>query len=186
MSQGVTRKKFTVGSLRGHEDARTVLLRMALDHGRAERIHDQKQQHPELTWREIADKIGVSERSALDWQATGGISHANCKKLAQVFGVDPDWLWSGTDHGTGDLMGALSAAGAGPGQLDRIEAKLDQLLGLLSGAEPADLTEQLTRHFEELAAKHAASSPTAPAAAPPADSNKESAQSRPPRKRRSA
>src|SRR4051812_8110326 len=130
MSQGLTTRNITPGSLRGHEDARTVLLRMALDEERAERIKSLKAQHPELTWGDIADKVGVTERSAIDWQKTGGISHANCKKLAKVFGVDHHWLWSGVEQGTPDLLGTLRADSD---QLDRIEAKLDELLSRLPG-----------------------------------------------------
>lgn len=125
MSQALTRSRYTRASLRGRQDAHTVLYRMALDEARATRVREQKEQHPDLTWAQIAEKVGVTERSAIDWQKTGGISYENCKKLAKVFGVDKDWLWSGAEQGTPDLMGVFSNDAS---QLDRIEAMLTALL----------------------------------------------------------
>lgn len=139
MSQVITKRNRTPGSLSRHEAARTVLLRMAFDQSRAERIHQLKQEHPELTWAQIAEKVGVTERSALDWQKTGGISHDNCKKLAKVFGVDPSWLWSGDERpaGTPDLLGALHGNGD---QLAVLNDKLDRILEIL---EPLAAEQEL-------------------------------------------
>lgn len=41
---------------------------MAADQERADRIRALKQGRPDLTWRRIADHVGVTERSATDWQ----------------------------------------------------------------------------------------------------------------------
>lgn len=133
MSQPLMKRRPTHGSLSGREDARTVLLRMAMDEERAARIRSLKNARPDLTWSVIADKVGVTERSAIDWQKTGGISYTNCKKLAKLFKVDHDWLWSGVEQATPDLMGALGGVDAA--QLDRIEAKLDELLTQLAARE---------------------------------------------------
>lgn len=114
------------GSLRGRETPRTVLLRMAADEARAERVRQLKQEHPELTWREIADHVGVTERSAMEWQRTGGMSYAHARRLAEVMNAPVDWIWRGgapADEGTGDDQ--LDRIGE---QLARIEAKLDELL----------------------------------------------------------
>jgi hypothetical protein len=86
-------------SLRGSGGARTVLLRMAADQERAERIRALKQERPDLTWRRIADHVGVTERSATDWQRKGGMEYDNAKKLAELFEVDVDYIWRGTRHG---------------------------------------------------------------------------------------
>lgn len=154
MSQALTKRNLTRGSLRDHEDARTVLLRMAMDTGRAQRIRDLKQTRPDLTWAQVADKVGVTERSALDWQRAGGISHANCKKLAKVFGVDADWLWSGVQRGeTPDLMAAI---GGGASQLDRIEAKLDDLLNRVGALEVGAALEPEASLHDERAERAAA------------------------------
>jgi transcriptional regulator with XRE-family HTH domain len=163
MSQGVTKRHPTRGSLRGHEDPRTVLLRMAQDDERAKRIRALKDNRPDLTWHDIAEKVGVSERSAIDWQKTGGISHDNCKKLAKVFGVDQDWLWSGRTESAPDLMGALRNDVS---QLDRIEAELarqGQLLDELLSRLPE---EGLAAALEAEAAQDAAQQERS-AAAPP-------------------
>lgn len=69
-----------------------MLLRMAADQERADRIRALKQARPDLTWRRIADAVGVTERSATDWQVKGGISYENAKKLADVFEVDVDYV----------------------------------------------------------------------------------------------
>lgn len=111
---------------------RSVLLRMAADEDRAERIRELKERRPDLTWGRIASAIPVSERSTYDWRRTGAISHEHAIELARVFDVDPDWLWSGRDPDapSPDLMGTLSRAT----QLDRIEAKLDQLQATVARA----------------------------------------------------
>jgi hypothetical protein len=77
---------------------------MAASEERAERIATLKAERPDMTWDRIADAIGVKERSAIEWQRTGGITYDNCAKLAGLFEVDPEWLWSGRERpdGTGD------------------------------------------------------------------------------------
>lgn len=155
---------------------------MAHDEARAERIRHLKEQRPDLTWRRIADAVGVGERSALYWQQTGGIGYETSRKLADVFGADPDWLWSGRTSGeTPDLMGALSE---GRTDLDRLEAsvealhaKVDALLDAVGAKPPAGgLAEQMRRMTEQV---EAALSPLAP---PDAESASPADQSR--RKRR--
>lgn len=72
-----------------------MLLRMAADQERADRIRALKLERPDLTWRRIADYVGVAERSATDWQKKGGIDYDNAKKLAALFEVDVDYIWRG-------------------------------------------------------------------------------------------
>jgi hypothetical protein len=68
---------------------------MAADQERADRIRALKLERPDLTWRRIADYVGVTERSATDWQKKGGIDYANAEKLATLFEVDVDYIWRG-------------------------------------------------------------------------------------------
>lgn len=79
---------------------------MAADQERADRIRALKHGRPDLTWRRIADYVGVTERSATDWQSKGGISYENAKKLASLFEVDVDYIWRGTETGTPDPFAA--------------------------------------------------------------------------------
>jgi isopentenyldiphosphate isomerase len=81
--------------LRASHSAHTVRLRMAADQERADRIRALKQDRPDLTWRRIADHVGVTERSAADWQVKGGIDYTNAEKLAELFEVDVDYIWRG-------------------------------------------------------------------------------------------
>lgn len=132
MSASPTTQNLSRASLRRNRTPRTVLIRMAQDQARADRIRAWKQEHPELTWGTIAEKIGVTERSAIEWQATGAISYENAKKLAKLMSRDVDWLWSGPKGDTPDLPAALNG-GPGP-QLDRIEqalADISERLGAL-------------------------------------------------------
>ena len=73
---------------------------MAADQERADRIRALKQERPDLTWRRIADHVGVTERSATDWQRKGGMEYDNAKKLAELFEVDVDYIWRGTQSDT--------------------------------------------------------------------------------------
>lgn len=97
MNRNPMNNNFRPASLRRTGTARTVLLRMAADQERADRIRALKLARPDLTWRRIADHVGVSERAASDWQKKGGIEYANAKKLAQLFEVDVDYIWRGTE-----------------------------------------------------------------------------------------
>lgn len=112
-------------SLPRHEAARTVLTRMAADQERAERIRALKQQRPDLTWRRIADHVGVTERSATDWQRKGGIEYDNAKRLAELFEVDIDYLWRGAPE-------APPAGRDDPGILQRVEHLLQEQNNLLA------------------------------------------------------
>jgi hypothetical protein len=97
---------------------------MAADQDRADRIRSLKQARPDLTWRRIADAVGVTERSATDWQVKGGISYENARKLAVVFEVDVDYIWRGTESTTPRPF----ADGSTDERLDRIEAALTTML----------------------------------------------------------
>lgn len=143
MSQVITNKRLTPGSLRGREAAHTVLRRMALEAERAERIAQLKASRPDLTWRQIGDTVGVSERSAIAWQRTGGIDYGNAKKLAKLFGVAIEWLWSGMGE---QPVATERPATDGDDQLDRIERKLDAILKALEDAALAELREALTSY----------------------------------------
>lgn len=123
MKQALPRKNFMLASLREHPNARSVLLRMAEDADRSRRIRELKEGRPDLTWGRISDKVGVTERSVAAWAQKGRISYENCGKLAEVFGVDADWLWSGRQNGT---------------------PPADYLPGLATAADIQDLKQQLT------------------------------------------
>jgi hypothetical protein len=107
-SQLIAQKKFVVGSSRPARTPRTVLLRMARDQARADRIRALKQEHPEYTWAAIADYVGVSPRAAQSWQEKGGIAYENAKKLAELWGEDLDYIWRGPRGDTPDLMSTLA------------------------------------------------------------------------------
>lgn len=125
MKQAQKKISFSRGSLRDTRSARTVLLRMAADQDRAERIRSLKQARPDLTWRRIADFVGVTERAAADWQKKGGIDYANAEKLAEILEVDVDYIWRGPqNNGTPDLFPDATIED----RLDRMERRLMNLL----------------------------------------------------------
>jgi transcriptional regulator with XRE-family HTH domain len=97
---------------------------MAADQERADRIRALKQARPDLTWRRIADAVGVTERSATDWQKKGGIDYDNAKKLAEVFEVEVDYIWRGP---SADERAPSPFAGqdAVMDRLDAIDAQLE-------------------------------------------------------------
>jgi hypothetical protein len=104
MMQPLARKNLKKNSLRRGGSARTVLLRMAADQERADRIRALKESRPGLTWRRIGDHVGVSERSAFEWGKKGGIEYDNAKKLAELFEVDADYIWRGAGITAPDLF----------------------------------------------------------------------------------
>lgn len=136
MSHQRMRTRSSLASLRASGGARTVLVAMAASEDRAARIRELKDARPDLTWERIADYCGVKERSAIEWSRTGGITHENCMKLANLFDVPEEWLWSGREDIAGhvDLMSQFNPM---PTRLDYIEAKLNAIMQHLGIPQPS-------------------------------------------------
>lgn len=152
MKQAISKKSFRPASLREPRSARTVLLRMAADQERADRIRALKLARPDLTWRRIADHVGVSERAASDWQKKGGIEYANAEKLAGLFDVDVDYIWRGTETATpdpfadnGDLESQLHRIAE---RLETAETEREEMRRLIEHQN--ELLEAQTRILDEM------------------------------------
>lgn len=159
MSQAITNKNLTRASLRRPKPARTVLLRMAADDRRAQRLRALKEEHPEVTWKEIADYVGVTERSAHQWAATGGISYPNAKKVARFFRergdhISEEYVWRGDREATPNLIDML---GSEPPHDDNVEALLREVLSRLDELErPGGRLAQIEEQLRLLRAERAA------------------------------
>lgn len=119
-----------------------MLLRMAADQERADRIRALKLERPDLTWRRIADYVGVTERSATDWQKKGGIEYDNAKKLAELFEVDVDFVWRGAPSTTPDLS---SPAQDDDSVMRRVEDLLKQQNDLLQ--RQSDILDRIEKNL---------------------------------------
>jgi transcriptional regulator with XRE-family HTH domain len=148
-------RRYSPLSLAGHGTARTVLLRMAEDQDRATRIAELKERHPRLTWAKIAEQVGVTERAATQWKKTGALKPENAEALAQVFGVDFDYIWSGPRPDTPEMFVDRRNAAAEPSEiaerLDHIDAALE-----LAASERQQIAALLARQTELLEAMEAA------------------------------
>lgn len=138
--QQATVSHFMSAPLRKPRSAPTLRLHQLMEEQQrieiGRRIHKLREAGPQ-TNRSIADHVGVGERAVANWMSgTTGIEYDNCKKVAHLFEVDVQWLWSGVGKATAtpDLMGALG--GGGRSQLARIEAKLDAIMAALDVALP--------------------------------------------------
>lgn len=126
----------------------------------------------------IADAVGVTLRAYQHWEAGGGISWDNLQGLAEHFGVTENYILYGTNEGPGHRQE----------QLDRIEEKLDDLLGFFAAA--LNTTRLVTEESRAVTAAAVDLLDAAATAAPAqstrdeADASQESAQPAPPRKRR--
>jgi hypothetical protein len=118
-------------SLPARSAPRSVRLRMARDTERAERIRQLKADRPDMTWGYIADRVGVRERSVIEWQRTGGMGSANAEKLAEVFGVSFDFLWFGEERTRAELPVSVDA------KLDRVLANQQAIMAKLEITAPA-------------------------------------------------
>jgi transcriptional regulator with XRE-family HTH domain len=106
-------------------------------HGRlreiAARIRDLRERSP-LRQQDVADRVGVELRTYQKWEQKG-TGWENLEKLAEVYGTTAEAIWKGE---TPDLTATFN--GSVPrelqAQLDRIEAKLDQLLNDDEGVPP--------------------------------------------------
>jgi hypothetical protein len=123
-----------------------VLLRMAADQERADRIRALKLSRPDLTWRRIADHVGVTERSATDWQKLGGIDYENAKKLAEIFEVEHEYIWRGPT----EEERAPSPFAGQDALADRFDA-LEQHMTDQLGAVLQDIKDQLVEQNKVLA-----------------------------------
>lgn len=81
-----------------------------------------------LTQPVVAERVGVSLRAYQVWEAgDGGIAWTHLEKLAGVLGATPEFVL----HGEVQPMNRASVGT----QLDRIEAKLDELLDAVRDAD---------------------------------------------------
>jgi DNA-binding XRE family transcriptional regulator len=133
MAQPLMNRRATPWSLARQNGANMVLLRMAEDEGRAQRIAQLKQQHPRLTWAKIAEHVGVTERSAIKWQRTGALETENAVKLAELFGVDFDYVWWGPRPETPEMFVDRRNSPSAPVAVDRLDGDLEDRIGAIEG-----------------------------------------------------
>jgi transcriptional regulator with XRE-family HTH domain len=89
-----------------------------------------------MTWRHIADYVGVDTRSAQAWPKTGGISAKNAAKLAEVLNVSYEFLWSGEEKGpTPDILAGVSRIEQVEAVRDEFRDKVDQIAAQLTAME---------------------------------------------------
>lgn len=62
------------------------------------RIRDLRE-NSRYTNETLAQAAGVSARAVGKWIEGKGISRDSAEKVAEIFDVDPDWLWSGRERG---------------------------------------------------------------------------------------
>lgn len=88
----------TFRPLSGARSAATLRLHHLMEERQrieiGQRIKDLRNGSPQ-TNRSIADFVGVGERAVANWIAGGGIAWENAKRVADLFDVDAQWLWSG-------------------------------------------------------------------------------------------
>lgn len=110
----------------------TVALHWAMDQTQlreiSARVRGLKEASRE-TNRSIADYCDVTERTIAGWLSPTEpkpMTWEHAEKVAELFDVDVDWLWRGREKGpTPDMLAALNGSQE---QLDRMEAKLDEIL----------------------------------------------------------
>jgi transcriptional regulator with XRE-family HTH domain len=143
-----TTKDFVAGSWRKPRTRHTVLLRMAKDaeklDAQAERLRALKDQARGVTFRKIADAVGVTERQVQRWFAgDSDIDGDNIDRLAAFLGTSADYIEYGTmRRATPDLFAA-----DGSDRLKAIEERLADIeanqRALLAAMQ--ELGRQLTR-----------------------------------------
>lgn len=116
---------------------------------RAARIKELKEGEPDLTWKAIADHVGVEERAAKAWAATGGISYINAKRLAELFaGVDADFIMRGPPAPDAPMT-QLDRIEEHLKKLDTLDDKIDRLVDWTESGEARALLQRLTELFED-------------------------------------
>lgn len=118
----------TLEPLRSGRSAATLRLQLLMEaqhrHEIGQRIKDLRNGSPQSN-RSIADYVGVGERAVAQWIAGGGIAWENAKKVAELFDVDVQWIWTGREKGpTPEVLEALSGDSE---RLARIEEELVEM-----------------------------------------------------------
>lgn len=116
-----------------------------------ERIWELRE-NSEETNGSIADYCNVRERTVAGWVGGEGISYKNCKRVAQLFRVDVDWLWRGRKGADPeqpfDRMGSNEAAelrdsvAALSGQMERVLEQLATLGTAVAEVQQAQQDQQ--------------------------------------------
>lgn len=92
-----------------------------------ERIRRLREESP-YKQQAVADKLGIGLRAYQKLEEVGTTRWERCEELAEIFEVDPYWIWTGHEKGAApDIMGTLN----GDDRLGRIEKKLDDVLARL-------------------------------------------------------
>jgi transcriptional regulator with XRE-family HTH domain len=143
-----TTPKFAPGTSRRSRTASTFRLELLMEEAQrleiAARITALRERSP---WGQpqIAQKLGIGLRAYQKVERVGTTHFDRCEEIAAIHQewtqrdpqwahADAGWIWDGRARGdTPDLLGVLDQGPAG--QLDRIEAKLDTVLELLSPPE---------------------------------------------------
>lgn len=138
MYQPFAHKNLINTTSRRQRTAHTVLLRMAADQERADRIRALKKEHLEYTWQAIADHVGVSLRAAQAWQEKGGIDYEHARRLAELWVEDLDYIMRGPRDETPDLSNReLAGLQHLEGRVERVEDTLEdvreEFRGLVQG-----------------------------------------------------
>jgi len=104
---------------------------MAADEARAARIRALREEHG-LKWRELSAYVGVTDRSAQEWGASGAISDKSAEKLTQLFrelgaDISDDYILRGPRPATPPLLNVLEGDGEGVTATDELLSRLAAL-----------------------------------------------------------
>lgn len=89
-----------------------------------------------LSQEDAAHGVGVTTKSLRAWEKGGAIRWHNAQKLAKFYGVEPESIVQHeSTKGSGDAPDLMAFLENDTSQLDRIEAKLDDLLTQLAAKE---------------------------------------------------
>lgn len=111
----------------------TLRLRALMEHQQkieiGERIRTLREASPH-TNASIAEHVGVGERAVANWMSGGtGIQWENAKKVAELFDVDVNWLWTGQEHRPGPTPDPFSPKQIANDDLaQQIELQLREIL----------------------------------------------------------
>jgi transcriptional regulator with XRE-family HTH domain len=92
--------------------ANTLRLRHLMEEAQrvqiAERIRELRERSP-YTQPVVAEKLDLSLRGYQKLEERGTTKWERCEEIAELYGVDPLWIWDGTEkEAAPDVMGQLS------------------------------------------------------------------------------
>jgi len=101
----------------------------------------------------VADKLGIGLRAYQKLEEVGTTRYERCEELADIFEVEPMWIWEGRERGSTPDLFAPFGGSEPSARLSQIESALadvqEQLAWLVAQQKAAAARDEAQEHLQE-------------------------------------